>query len=516
MPASPTSLSSQYAILHTGNRIDAVLSASVFAHLLRLPPRYFEHRPTGVVAARLQGVEAIREFLASASVGLVLDLPFLVICLALMLYYSVPLTMIAVCILLAIAALSVIMAPIFQRRLNDQFLMGARNQAFVTEYVAGIETVKSLQMEPVLNARYDRYLAQLLSKTFATRQLGNTYQTMAQGLEQSMTVAILFVGAWYVMHPSLSPTGEVELFTVGMLVAFQMLAARLSQPMLRMVGLWQQFQQASLSVRRLGDLMNAPAEPADCRPARLADGPGRIEFAGLGFRHAQDRPWLFRGMNFVIEPGTLLTVVGPSGSGKSTLAKLLLGFYPPGEGGIRIDGVDTRQMGADELRRVFGVVPQETVLFSGSVLENLLAANPRATLHEITRACRLAEIHEVIEALPNGYQTQLGERGIGLSGGQRQRLAIARALLKRPKVLIFDESTSALDQQTAEEFARTINGLKGDVSALFIAHALPRSLHVDRIVRIQDGRVVELVRQEGPTRQAVAAAAAPVSQEHEQ
>jgi subfamily B ATP-binding cassette protein HlyB/CyaB len=204
----------------------------------------------------------------------------------------------------------------------------------------------------------------------------------------------------------------------------------------------------------------------------------------LAFRYEEDRPLLYEKLAFRIPPGTVTALMGPSGCGKSTLAKLLQGFYLPTHGAIRLDGIDARHLSANELRSYFGVVPQDTILFSGSVRDNLLLANAGADFEEITAACKVAQIHEVIERLPNGYDTELGERGTGLSGGQKQRLAIARALLKRPKILIFDEAIANLDNATAEEFIKTVNTLHGRVTILFITHALPRSLKVDQIVRL--------------------------------
>ncbi|MEO8674225.1 MAG: peptidase domain-containing ABC transporter [Casimicrobiaceae bacterium] len=468
----------QYLVSHTGNRVDAVLGMSVFTHLFRLPVRYFEHRATGVVAARLHGVETIREFLSGAAVTLLLDCPFLVIFLALMLVYSVWLTLVTLSILAAIVAISIFVAPLFQQRLNNQFLLGARNQAFLTEYIAGMETVKSLQMEPQLGRQYEEYLATYLQSNFSTRQLANTYNTVANGLEQMMSTTILCLGAWLVMRNAD--------FTIGMLVAFQMFANRISQPMLRLVGLWQQFQQATIAVRRLADVMNAPPEPYAIAPSRDAAGPGRIEFRSVAFRYRDEMPLLFRDMNFTVGPGQCVVVTGPSGCGKSTLAKLLQGFCMPTDGQVLIDGRDTRHFAANELRGHFGVVPQETTLFSGTIYDNLVLANPFATFDQVVRACKYAEIHTAIAALPKGYQTEIGERGVGLSGGQKQRIAIARALLKRPKILIFDEATSNLDQPTADHIARTVNGLKGKVTLLFISHQIPKGLSADLAIRIAE------------------------------
>jgi subfamily B ATP-binding cassette protein HlyB/CyaB len=477
----------QYLVLHTGNRIDAVLGSKVFRHLLHLPAPYFEHRPTGTLVARLQGVETIREFVSGAAVTLILDLPFLFIFLAVMFWYSWQLSLLVIGLLGLIVIMSLLMVPVFRERLNRQFMLGARNQAFLTEYISGMDTVKSLQMEPDVDRKYGDLLAGYLAAGFSTKQVGNSYNVVANGVEQLMTLSILIVGALLVM--------KNEGFTIGMLVAFQMFASRMSQPMLRLVGLWQEFQQANIAVKRLGDILDMPQEPHTLTPAReSAGGSGLIELADLGFRYSEQQPWLYRNLSLAFKPGRLTVLMGPSGCGKSTLARLLLGFYQPQEGQIRLDGRDIRHLAANELRRTFGVVPQETVLFSGTLYDNLTMAQPHATFDDVIRACKAAEIHDVIDTLPNGYQTEIGERGVGLSGGQRQRIAIARALLKQPRILIFDEAVSNLDQATAEHFARTINTLKGKVTMIFITHQIPRGLHVDEVISLgEHGARMEVV-----------------------
>jgi subfamily B ATP-binding cassette protein HlyB/CyaB len=350
-------------------------------------------------------------------------------------------------------------------------------------------------MEPYVEQRYSGFLAQYLASGFATRQVSNTYNTLANVLEQVMTLSILIAGALLVM--------KNEGFTVGMLVAFQMFASRMSQPLMRLVGLWQEFQQASIAVKRLGDVLDMPTEPHALAPSReaLRGGQrGHIELADVSFRYSDKQPWLYRGLNLQFKPGHLTVIMGPSGSGKSTLAKLLQAFYQPAEGSIRIDGRDIRHLAANELRAAFGVVPQETVLFSGTLYDNLIMAQPHARFEDVIEACKLAEIHEVIDALPEGYRTEVGERGIGLSGGQRQRIAIARALLRRPQVLIFDEAASNLDQHTAEHFAKTINKLRGKATILFIAHHVPKGLQVDEAVKIgEHGTRMAVVAEDGVT-----------------
>ena len=460
----------QYLVLHTGNRIDAVLGSQVLRHLLRLPLPYFEFRSTGVLVARMHGVETIREFVSGAAVTLVLDFPFLLIFLAVMFAYSWQLSLIAVGLLGVIALMSLLVAPVFRDKLNRQFMLGARNQAFLTEYIAGMATVKSLQMEPDIDKKYGDLLSQYLAAGFGTKQIGNTYNVIANGIEQVMTLSILVVGALLVM--------QNEGFTVGMLVAFQMFAGRMSQPMLRLVGLWQEFQQANIAVKRLGDILDMPQEPHALVPKREQSGKAHLSIHSLAFRYGDHLPWLYRNLDLSFKPGHLSVIMGPSGCGKSTLAKLMLGFYQPQEGQINLDGKDIRYLAANELRSVFGVVPQDTVLFSGTLYDNLVMAHPHASFEDVIAACKAAEIHDVIEKLPEGYQTEIGERGTGLSGGQKQRIAIARALLKRPKILIFDEAVSNLDQQTAEHFAKTINKLKGKVTMLFITHQIPRGLQV--------------------------------------
>ena len=297
-----------------------------------------------------------------------------------------------------------------------------------------------------------------------------------------MTVSILCVGAWYVMN-------NVG-FTIGMLVAFNMFAGRLSQPVLRIAGLWQEFQQAAIAVKRLGDVMNAPPEPYSVVPARERRAQGRIEVENLAFRYGEDRQYLYRNLSFTVEPGQCVAIVGPSGSGKSTLARLLQGFCHPTEGSIRIDGHDILHLSANELRSYFGVVPQDTVLFSGTIYDNVVLGSPHAGFEDVVFACKAAGIHEVIESLPRGYQTEIGEHGAGLSGGQKQRLAIARALLKRPAILILDEATSNLDQETEKAFWETLNQLRGQVTTLVIAHEVPGGVEVSKTVSLdsRDGQ----------------------------
>ena len=422
----------------------------------------------------MHGVETIREFIAGAAVSLVLDLPFLFIFLAVMFWYSWQLSLIALGLLLVIAAISIGVTPVLRARLNRQFLLGARNQAFLTEYVSGMETVKSLQMEPRLEARYDDYLAPYLAAGFATRQLANTYNVVANALEQAMTLSIL-VRRRAAGHAQ----RRLHHRHAGRLpdVREPHVAAD-AAPGRAVAGVPAGVHRGEAPRRHHGRPGGAlrPHRLAQRAPARARSRSGTSPFATRPSTRV-----LYRNLDLSLKPGKLTVLIGPSGSGKSTLAKLLLGFYQPEDGQILIDGVDIRHLSANELRQYFGVVPQETVLFAGTIYENLIAANPNAGFDDVVQACKIAEIHDVIEKLPKGYNTEIGEHGVGLSGGQKQRLAIARAVLKRPRILIFDEATSSLDAQTAERFAQTVNKLKGMATVLFIAHQLPKGLAVDEV-----------------------------------
>jgi subfamily B ATP-binding cassette protein HlyB/CyaB len=341
-------------------------------------------------------------------------------------------------------------------------------------------------MEATLQDRFGAHFAHQLEAGFSTRQLVNTYNAMAGALEQAMTLAILVVGALLVIDSGAAARTGTAPFTIGMLVAFQMFASRMSQPMLRLAGLWQEFQQAHITLRRLADVMDSPAESAVVAPRRAvtAAGPASVRCEAVSFRYDAARPWICRDLGAEFPAGRLTLVRGASGSGKSTLARLLQGFYQVTQGRILIDGVDIAHMGPAELRAMLGVVPQEAVLFAGSVKDNVQAGNAHASFEDIVEACRMAGIHEAVEQLPEGYATVIGEQGVGLSGGQRQRIAIARALVRRPRVLIFDEASANLDMDAATHFARTVNALRGRVTVIFIAHHVPPGLHVDHEVAL--------------------------------
>jgi subfamily B ATP-binding cassette protein HlyB/CyaB len=474
----------QYLVLHTGNRVDAVLGSAVFGHLMRLPIKYFEARPTGTLVTRLHGVETIRDFVTGAFAIAVLDVPFMLVFCVLMFYYSPTLSLITISITLLMAAISYVVAPRLRALSNEQFMAGAQVQAFSTEYVTGIETVKALQMEGRVEAQYSQFMAEFMGSGFRARQAANTYNAAMTTLDQVSSMLVLGVGAWIAMTEAS--------FTIGMLVAFQMMAGKVTQPLLRLSGLWQQFQQANIALQRLGDIMEAQPERVSLQPSAPRDQAPSLAVKELGFSYSPDARPVYENLSFSIEAGQCVAIVGPSGCGKSTIAKLLQGFYPSYKGQVFVGGRELRTVAVNELRSWFGVVPQESMLFSGTVADNLHAAAPRATLAQLSQACKLAGVHEAVEALPKGYLTELGERGVGLSGGQKQRLAIARALLRGARILVFDEATANLDATSAEAIAQTVNALKGKLTIVFVAHHLPRGLQVDRVIKLPEGRDLPL------------------------
>jgi subfamily B ATP-binding cassette protein HlyB/CyaB len=373
--------------------------------------------------------------------------------------------------------------PLFRKRLDEKFARGAENQAFLVESVTGIETLKSMAVEPQMQRRWEEQLAGYVASSFRVIRLGNTASQVVQLVSKVVTVAVLYFGAKLVIAGDL---------TVGELVAFNILAGRVSSPVLRLAQMWQDFHQARISVARLGDILNTPAEPT-YNPGRAALPAirGDISFDHVTFRYRIDGPEVVRDVNFSVPAGQVVGIVGPSGSGKSTLAKLVQRLYVPESGRVLIDGVDLAMVDTMWLRRQLGVVLQENILFNRSVRDNIALADPGMPVERVIAAATLAGAHEFILELPEGYDTIVGERGSSLSGGQRQRIAIARALVTEPRVLIFDEATSALDYESERIIQQNMAQICKGRTVLIVAHRLSTVRLADRIVTIDHGRITE-------------------------
>lgn len=472
-----------YLFSHTATRIDVELGAKLYRHLQGLPIGFFQSRPVGTVIARVRELESIRNFLTSSALTLVLDLLFGIIFLIVMYLYSPLLFWVVLATLPAYVGLSLIVTPILRRRLDEKFRRGAENQAFLVESVSAAETVKSMAVEPGMQRRFEEQLAGYVTSSFKVSTLGNVANQLAGLVNKLTTVLILWIGATLVIDQAL---------TVGQLIAFNMFAGRVSGPILRLVQLWQDFQQARLSVERLGDILNTPTEPG-LSPGRstLPTIKGAVSFHRVTFRYAPGLPEALRNVTVEAEPGQVIGIVGRSGSGKSTLARLIQRLYVPDSGEIRIDGIDLAQVDPTALRRQIGVVLQENVLFNRSVRDNIALADPGLPLEPIIHAARMAGAHEFILALPQGYDTVIAEHGSNLSGGQRQRIAIARALVTNPRILIFDEATSALDYESERIIQDNMRLICHGRTVFIIAHRLSAVRHADRILVLEHGEIVE-------------------------
>jgi ATP-binding cassette, subfamily B, bacterial HlyB/CyaB len=472
-----------YLFAHTTNRIDVELGARLFRHLLALPMAYFQARRVGDSVARVRELENIRNFLTSSALTLAIDLLFTFVFLAVMFVYSPLLTGIVLGSFPFYIAISAGVTPLFRRRLDDKFRRGAENQAFLVESVTGIETLKAMAVEPQMQRRWEEQLAGYVAASFRVLSLGNTASQMVQFVSKVVTAAILYFGARLVIDGGLS---------VGELVAFNILAGRVSAPVLRLAQIWQDFHQARLSVQRLGDILNTTAEPTySVGRTQLPVLRGNISFDHVTFRYRVDGQEILHDISFDVPAGQMVGIVGPSGSGKSTFAKLVQRLYVPESGRVLIDGTDIAMADPAGLRRQIGVVLQENVLFNRSVRENIALSDPAMPMERVIAAATLAGAHEFILELPEGYDTVVGERGSTLSGGQRQRIAIARALIADPKILIFDEATSALDYESERVIQQNMKEIARDRTVLIIAHRLSTVRAADRIVTLERGRLVE-------------------------
>ena len=472
-----------YVFAHTTNRIDVGLGAQLFRHLLALPLAYFEARRVGDTAARVRELEHIRQFLTSNSVTVVLDVVFTVVFLGVMWIYSPTLTLVVMASLPLYALLSVLITPTIRARLHEKFNRGAENQSFLVEVVSGIQTVKALAVEPPLQRRWDEQLAGYVRASFRATSLMTVAGQVAACIQKTTTIAIMWVGAYQVIDGALS---------IGELIAFNMLSGQVTGPLLRMVNLWQEFQQVGISIQRLGDVLNAKPEPT-YNPNRttLPQIAGKITFEDVAFRYRVDGPPVLQHVSLTLQPGQIVGVVGRSGSGKSTIAKLMQRLYVPERGRVLVDGVDLAQIDPAWLRRQVGVVLQENFLFNRSVRDNIALTDPGLAMDRVMHAAKLAGAHEFILELPDGYDTVVGEHGCALSGGQRQRIAIARALVANPRILIFDEATSALDYESEATIQRNMAQICKGRTVIIIAHRLSTVRPAHKIYVIDRGQLVE-------------------------
>lgn len=466
---------------HTSSKIDVELGARLFRHLLSLPLGYFQARRVGDSVARVRELENIRSFLTGNAITLVMDVIFSFVFVGVMYIYSPALTLIVVLSIPAYFIISLALIPMLRKRLNEKFNRGATNQAFLVESITGINTLKSMAVEPRWFDNWEKQLASYVSVGLSANNIAMLATTGITMVSKLVTVGIIWMGASLVVEGKL---------TIGQLVAFNMLSGQISGPIVRIAQLWTSFQQVGISMERLGDILNAPLEVAG-QKTRIPRLSGSIEFDKVTFRYRPDAPDVLRSVNLKIAPGEVIGIVGRSGSGKSTLARLVQRLYVPNQGRVLIDGQDLAIIDTTSLRQQLGIVLQENVLFSGSIRDNIALSNPALPIEPIIEAAKMAGAHEFICELPEGYDTKVGEHGSSLSGGQCQRIAIARALITNPRILIFDEATSALDYESERIIQQNMRTICKGRTVLIIAHRLSAVRHANRIFVMEKGEIVE-------------------------
>ena len=477
----------RYLLLYATNRIDIRVATRTFGHLLTLPISLFEQASAGVLVKHMQQTARIREFLTGRLFLTLLDGLSLFIFLPVLLFYSVKLTLVVVGFALLVGLIVVALIGPFRRRLKELYQAEGDRQALLVETVHGMRTVKSLALEPRQRKVWDDYSAQAISVRFQVDKISTAAQSLTALVEKLMSVAIIGLGALDVFNGTM---------TIGALVAFNMLAGRVSGPLVQIVTMVHEYQEVALSVRMLGEVMNRQPEQSGrgrgLRPALT----GRIEFEDVSFRYGPDGPPALDNVSFSIPQGAVFGIVGKSGSGKTTVTRLIQGLYQMQRGLVRIDGFDSRELDLVHLRRSIGVVLQDNFLFHGTVRENIAAARPDATFEEVAEAARLAGAEEFIERLPRGFDTVLEENAENLSGGQRQRLAIARALITDPRLLIFDEATSALDPDSEAIIRQNLAQISKGRTVIIVSHRLSTLTDADAILVIERGRVADVGRHE--------------------
>ena len=469
--------------VHTTSRIDVILSARLVRHLFSLPLKYFENRRTGETVARVRELDHIRSFLTGTPLSSMIDGMFIVVYIFVMFFYSTKLTWIVIASLPVFALLSLIITPLFKRSLDKKFEAGAASQSFLVESVNGIQTIKSFALEERFEGKWGSLQAEYVKAGYNTSIVAQTSNAVAGFIRNIVDLAILVLGAKAVIDGQLS---------IGQLVAFRMLSGRVSGPVLRLVQLWQEYQQADLSVKRIGDIFNTPAEfKTDSVISSLSGFEGKIRFDNVRFRYRTDSSDVLHGISFELKENRIYGLVGRSGSGKSTISKLVQRLYIPQSGKITIDGMDIALISPVVLRRQIGVVLQENFMFNGTVAENISIHCPGVSFERIVEVCKTAGAHDFIMELDKGYDTVIGEKGVSLSGGQKQRIAIARAIINDPKILIFDEATSALDYESESIIQNNLKEICKGRTVLIIAHRLSTLSVADEILVIDKGNLME-------------------------
>ena len=473
-----------YLFVDTTNRIDMALGSEIIDHLFRLPLGYFDKRPVGELSSRVNELENIRQFLTGTALTVVLDAVFSVVYIVVMLFYSWQLTLMALLTIPLFVLLTLVVSPIVRRQLRVKAEHNAKTQSFLVEALSGIQTVKAQNIE--LRSRWqwqDRY-ARYVSAGFKTVLTSTTAGSASNFLNKLSALLVLWFGAYLVLQGDL---------TLGQLIAFRIISGYVTAPLLRLAQIWQNFQETALSLERLSDIIDHPQEADEDNRNQIPmpEIQGNVTYENISFRFAQSGPLQLANVSLEFPAGQFVGIVGQSGSGKSTLMKLLPRLYETNSGRILIDKYDISKVELYSLRRQVGIVPQDSLLFEGSIQDNIALTNPEAETDVIIEAAKVANAHDFIMDLPVGYNTRVGERGSSLSGGQRQRIAIARTILQNPRLLILDEATSALDYDTERQVCNNLMVWAKGRTVFFITHRLNTIQGADQILVMDRGAAVE-------------------------
>jgi len=477
----------QYLMTYLTAKIDTRLGTRTFQHLLSLPLNFFESNTAGVLARHMQQTETIRQFLTGRIFHTTLDVMVLPIMLCILFFYSVKLTFVVLGFSIAMAVIIGIMVPTFRRQLEQLYAAEGNKQSHLIETIHGMRTVKSLTLEGARMESWNEKIVSSAKRRQAVGKIAALANSLTHALEKIMQVSVLGLGALDVFDGELS---------VGALIAFNMVSGRVTGPLVQIVGLINEYQESSLAVKMLGTVMNESPERDPGQAGMTTEITGNLSFENISFRYKPDAPNVLERVSFDVQDGQVIGIVGRSGSGKTTITRLIQGIQTAQEGVVRLDGVDIRHIDLGHLRRSIGVVLQENFLFRGTVRQNIAAIRPDAKLAEIVEAARMAGADEFIDRLPHSYETLIEENGANFSGGQRQRIAIARALLMRPRLLIFDEATSALDPESEVIVQENLNLIARGRTLLIVSHRLTSLAGADAILVLEQGRVVDFAPHE--------------------
>jgi subfamily B ATP-binding cassette protein HlyB/CyaB len=471
----------RYLIWVTTARIDARINLHIFDKLLNLPMSFFERLPTGLINAKISQVWHIRQFLIQELFGTLLDsITFLVLAPILFLL-NWKLAVMVLILGFGILGVYIAFLPAL-RRLYGKVVDAEQAMAWhQVETIYGIRTVKSLTLDGLKRKQRDERVADVTEAHQEFDRLANIPQSMVTPLERMIYSGSFFFGCYMAL-------ADRNGTTMGAVVAFAMLAGRVAQPLVELANVLNSFEQARGAMTEVASVMNVPPEEGRSGTGLKMPISGGVVFQDVRFRYSAGAAYALDGVSFEIPRGTIFGVMGRSGSGKTTVTRLLQGLNRDYEGMIKVDGMDLREIDLDHLRSNIGVVPQENFLFKCSIRENIAAARPRASFDKVVRAAQLAGAEEFIERLPNGYDTMVEEGAANFSGGQRQRLAIARALLVDPPILILDEATSALDAESEAIVNANLMRIAQSRTVIIISHRLSALSMANTILVLERGK----------------------------